>query len=159
MYGVMLCSCRMCPAMSVHPIAPCQASSVKPSDAPPEHNLFDPDKTRLAFGYSTPDGWYVDVIAPATGERIAQLRPDSPAMQGILTLNEAGVVPIIQRVTANQVAFTLQKAGAYAPPDVTFVWDTQTDLVNPSLLYVAPYSETFCTHRRSPHVFARCSST
>jgi hypothetical protein len=109
----------------------------------PEHNLFDPDKTRLAFGYSTPDGWYVDVIAPATGERIAQLRPDSPAMQGILTLNKAGVVPIIQRVTANQVAFTLQKAGAYAPPDVTFVWDTQTDLVNPSLLYVAPYSETF----------------
>lgn len=115
-------------------------------DRAPYHNLFNENDTALAFGFGLGEtGWQITVLNLLTGQSGAVLRHDSPAMQRLLTETDFGVVPVIQRFSGGQVAFTIQPAGPLGPPYPAFTWDILAGTVSPGLLYASVPTDTLPT--------------
>jgi len=107
------------------------------------HNLFNETQTAFAFGYGKAQGWQIDVLDATSGDIFTSLLPESPAMRSLITDTAFGVVPVIQAFVEGKVSFTIQGAGSFTPPYPSFVWDTVTGGVNPTLLYANPMVDTF----------------
>lgn len=110
----------------------------------PQHHLFDERGAVLAFGYGSGDtGWRIDAIEVVSGDVLATLTHDSPAMARLNTVTQYGVVPVIQQYSQGQVAFTIHPAGALNPPYHSFIWDVASDTVNPTAIYANPFNDIF----------------
>jgi hypothetical protein len=107
------------------------------------HNLLNETRTALAFGYGKEAGWQIDIVDVGSGSVFTSLMPESPAMRRLITDVAFGVVPVVQAFAEGKVYFTIQGAGSFTPPYPSFVWDTVTDTVNPTLLYANPMNDTF----------------
>jgi len=110
----------------------------------PEKTLFSERDQTLAFSYGLgAAGWQISVLETISGDEIATLRHDSPAMQPLGTESGFGVVPVIQQHTEDEVYFTVHPAGVLRPPYPSFVWNFRTNEVNPSQIYASISSDVF----------------
>ncbi len=112
----------------------------------PRSLIFDEENAVLAIGFGRgSEGWQVTLLDIFSGEALKSLRDDDPAMTALATPRAFGVVPVVQRVRAGRVFFTVQPAGVARPPYSSFVWDTTADTVNPTLIYANALNDTLPT--------------
>lgn len=110
----------------------------------PYHRLFSQRDQTLAFGFGLGEaGWQITVLETLTGDVLAELRHDSPAMLPLGTESGFGVVPVIQRHEGDEVYFTVHPAGVLNPPYSSFIWNLRDDTVNPTQIYASITSDHF----------------
>lgn len=135
--------------MTVSYVLPHDASNSLPAhsiERSPRNPIFDTENSVLALGFGLGnEGWQITLLDAYSGQVLKTLRDDDAAMTPLATAREFGVVPVIQRVQAGRVFFTVQPSGVLRPPYSSFVWDTTADTVNPTLIYANTVSDTLAT--------------
>lgn len=102
---------------------------------------FNDDDTLLAFGFTSDDGWRIDVYDLATGAVAYTLLDDATSAYEVV--GEGGpLLPAIQRFEGSQITFSLAIVGTDAPyRSSSFVWDFLTSALLPAPEVFVPESD------------------